>query len=207
MSDNPILKCLGKSLLTAMGAVFLFAGVSFAGFWNSSYQDYSRDASSMYYCASTGTVATQAGVSISSPVISLFNPQNSGKNLVVTEIGVDITAAPAAAMGLELAYNLTPSSGVAGGVVGNLTSAIVGKSTSTATTNSLATCTLQGILPALPVVFRYLGGTTGAAAISGVVFTDSTGGKIVVPPGGLISIQTTTAASLLAHILWREDPL
>jgi hypothetical protein len=207
MRDNPILRFVAKSLLTALAAVFFMSMKAEAGFWNSSYQDYSRDASSMFYCASTGTVVTQAGVSISSPVISLYNPQNSGKNLVVTEIGVDITAAPAAAMGLELAYNLTPSSGVAGGVVGNLTSAIVGKSTSTATTSSLAACTLQGILPALPVVFRYLGGTTGASAISGVVFTDSTGGKIVVPPGGLISIQTTTAASLLAHFLWREDPL
>lgn len=207
MRDKPIFRFIEKMFVTAIVAVFLCSGRSLAGFWGSSYQDYSRDASSMFYCASTGTVTTQAGVSISSPVISLYNPGNSGKNLVVTEIGVDITAAPAAAMGLELAYNLTPSSGVAGGVVGNLTSAIVGKSTSTATTSSLATCTLQGILPALPLVFRYLGGTTGASAISGVVFTDATGGKIVIPPGGLLSIQTTTAASLLAHFLWREDPL
>lgn len=168
--------------------------------------DYSRDAGNMFYCASTGTVITQAGVSLSSPAVSLFNPFGSGKNLVVLDIGINVTASPAAAADFFLAYNITPSSGIGNGATGNMTAALIGKSTSTFTTTSIASCKVQGILPATPTAFRYLGGTTGASAIGAVVLTDYTNGKVVVPPGGLISLQSTSAATVLAHILWREEP-
>lgn len=169
--------------------------------------DYSRDANNMFYCASTGTVATQAGVSVSSPAFSLYNPIGSNKNLVVLDVGVNVTASPAAAVGFSLAYNVTPSSGVKAGTGQTVatTSALVGKSTSTATTTSIAQCNLQGILPATPVVFRTLGGTSGASAIGGLLLADQTNGKVVIPPGGLVSLQATSAASVQAHILWREE--
>lgn len=197
-----------KSLLTALVAVFLLSGKSHA--WSSvTGPDYSRDAPSIYYCASTGTVTTQAGVSVSSPVISLFNPLTSGKNLVLMDVGVTPTASPAASVVFELAYNIVPSTGIQSGTgaTGNVTSALIGTSTSTATSQAQGVCKVQGILPALPVAFRYIGGTTGAAAISGTVFTDLTQGKVVLPPGGLVSIQTSSAANLLAHLVWREDPI
>lgn len=180
----------------------------FAAWFSGSGPDYSQGAGNTYYCASTGTVLTQAGVSVSSPALSLYNPFGSGKNLVVLETSVEPTASPAAAVQFSLAYNLTPSTGnLAGsGVTGTLTAALVGKSTSTATSASIARCTAFGILPALPLSFRYIGGMPGAAAISGVALIDNTQGKVVVPPGGMISIQSTTAANVLAHILFREDP-
>lgn len=169
--------------------------------------DYSMNAGNMFYCSSTGTVVTQAGVSASSPTISLVNPIGSGKRLVLLDVGVAVMASPAGATNFLLAYNVIPSSGLTTTTSGNLTSAIVGKSTSTATTTSIASCLLQGILPATPIGFRYLGGTTGASAIGGVRLTDDTNGKVVIYPGGIVSFQSTAAASVQAHYLWREEPL
>lgn len=194
--------------LVLIGLFLGLCGKANASFWPAGGDDYFKDAGSMFYCASTGTVLTTAGVSVSSPSISIYNPINSGKNLTLLEVGIDVLASPAAATGYVLAYNVTPSSGIQAltGATGNMTAALVGTSTSTATTNSIAKCNAQGILPATPIAFRFLGGTTGASAIGGVVFTDHTDGKVVIPPGGLVSLQATAASQIQAHFLWREDP-
>jgi len=161
----------------------------------------------MFYCASTGTVVTQAGVSVSSPTISLFNPYGSGKNLVLLDVGVAVFASPAAAAQFSLAYSTNAVQiSTNTGVAGSTTTASVSRST-TAVVAPSGICWLQGILSSKPINFRFIGGVTGASAISGVVFTDQTQGKVVVPPGGLISLQSSSAATLEAHFLWREDNL
>jgi len=181
--------------------------------------DYSRDSGNEFYCASTGTVTTQAGVSISSPTWSLYNPFNSGKKLVVLDVGVAVMASPAAAAQFVLAYNVVASSGVwvdtnsltnINGSTATITSVNIG----TVLTSSITypnppagKCNLLGILPATPKAFRYIGGTTGASAISGLVLTDRTNGKVVILPGGLLSLQASSAALIQSHVLWREDNL
>ena len=177
------------------------------GFGSGGSVDYSRDAGNSFYCASTGTVTTQAGISVSSPTWALYNPPNSTKNLVVLDVGIDVMASPAAAAEFLLAYStaVTPSTSTVytSLTYGIQTPAVVGKSTTTAT----GICVLQAGLPATPTAFRYIGGTTGASAIGGVVFTDQTQGKVVVPPGYVISIQASSAAAIRSHVLWREDNL
>ena len=193
----------------------IFVGVFFcpikasASWFGSPGVDYAPGAPNEYYCTSTGTVTTQAGVSASSPTISLYNPYGSGKNLVVLDVGVAVMASPAAAAQFFLAYNvgIATATGVnAGtGASGAMISAnLVQKSTGTLT-NAVAKCNVQGIIPTTPIAFRFIGGTTGAAAIGGVMLTDQTQGKVVVPPGAMISVQSSSVAALQAHILWRED--
>lgn len=166
--------------------------------------DYSQDAGNMFYCSSTGSVTTQAGVSISSPVIALYNPPGSGKNLTIIEASFIPTVTPAQVTSVFWAYNVTPSSGIGTtGAAGAVISAnLVEKSTGTLTT-SIAKCNLQGILPAIPVVFKFMGGVS-STTIAGLV--DHTQGKVVVPPGGLVTLQTSGAITAQAHFLWREDP-
>ena len=182
--------------------------VSWAGWFGPGVPDYSQDASSIYICASTGPIITQAGISVSSPTLSLYNPINSGKNLVVLNISNEFALSPAAASQIVLAFNLTPSSGTQAntGVTPYTTSGLVGTSTMTATSAGIGVCRMEGILPATPTPFRLLGGSVGASSIDTVLLSDQTMGQVVVPPGGLISIQTSTAASLQSSIEWREDP-
>jgi hypothetical protein len=176
---------------------------SWAALFGSEGPDYSANAGNIYICASTGTVQTQAGVSQSSPTLSLFNPPNSGKNLVLLNVGLDVTASPAAAAQFSLAYNAPISSGIAAGsgAAGTVTPALIGKSSTTVK----GICMTQGILPATPTEFYYLGGTMGAAAIGGTTLTDYTQGKVVLPPGSLVSLQASSLTQLRAHLEWRED--
>lgn len=170
--------------------------------------DYSQDAGNTYICAnpSGSPVTAQAGVSVSSPTLSLYNPIGSGKNLTVVDVGVVPAAANANTADIFLAYNITPSSGPSSTgftlTAPDITTAVVAKSTGTLTT-AVAKCQIQGVLPATPLAFRYLG-TVSTNTYAGIY--DATSGRVVVVPGATISIQATAAASILAHITWREDP-
>ena len=167
--------------------------------------DYSRDAGNSFYCASTNTWTTQAGLSVTKPAWSLYNPPNSGKLLTVIDIGVDLNSSPAAAAGFIVAYStaVSPSTTTVASNNGIITSELIGRSTTTAQ----GICLLNSSLPATPNAFRFIGGTTGASAIGGVSLTDLSQGKIVVAPGFVISIQSTSAAAIWSHVLWREDNL
>lgn len=186
------LKWIGLSLI-------LLPVSSFAWFGNNGI-DYSQNAGSMFYCANAaGTaVTTQAGLSATTPALTIYNPSNT-KNLVLLDVGLDITASPAAAAGFMLAYGQGAPTTTTPAVV---TPALIGRSTTTA----VGQCYRIATLPATPVAFRYLGGTTGAAAIGGVTLTDQTQGKVVIPPGFNVSIQATSAAAILADFVWMEQP-
>ena len=189
-----------RKILLILG---LLPSCVWAGFNVTGGPDYSRDSGSTYICANpAGTsVTTQAGLSVTTPALTLVNPSNSGKNLTILEIGIDVTASPAAAAGFMVAFSST--SAITTTSSGTVTQALL----KNPATNSVAGCWRVSTLPFVPYAVRYLGGTTGASAIGGVVLTDYTNGKIVVPPGNTISIQSTSAAAIIAHIVEREDPL
>lgn len=205
---------------------FLFACLSLAvpvkaAWFSGSGPDYSQGSGNSFYCANlAGTpVTTVAGLSSLNPALILVNPYTSRKNLVILDVGIEVTAAPAAAVGFMLAYStgaanaVTVATSTVNAITFTTMTTVVPAllpstilSTTTVAAQSVGQCFRGATLPNTPVAFRYLGGTTGAAAISGVQWTDQTQGKVVVPPGVTVSIQTTSAASVLAHILWREDP-
>ena len=169
--------------------------------------DYSQDAGNEFYCASTTTLTTQAGSSATSPIWSLTNPYGSNKKLVILDVGINVNASPAAAADFFLAYSsaIIPSTQTIATANGMRSAASIGVSTSTA----VGICSLNLTLTnaSAPIAFRYLGGTTGASAIGGVMLTDQTQGKVVIPPGWTVSIQATSAASITSHVLEREDPI
>jgi hypothetical protein len=191
-------------------ALFLLLGCTqvHADGWLNGGPDYSNQAPSEFYCADlAGTpVTTQAGLSATTPALTIYNPYNSGVNLTLLEVGTDVTSSPAAAAGFSLAYSTgaPPSSTTSATIIpANFGGLLV----STSTTINQGKCYRIATLANAPVAFRYLGGTTGASAISGFVPTDPTWGKVVIPPGIAVSFQSTSAAAVVVDFLWREDPL
>lgn len=147
-------------------------------------------------------VTTQAGLSATTPALTLYNPVGSNVYLVLQTVTVDITTAPAAAAGFMLAYNLANAAAPATVTNAAVTSAIVGS-----TYTGAGQCYRIATLAAAPVAFRFIGGTTGAAAISGFQIIDHIDGEIIIPPGVAISIQATSAAACLCSFTWEEIPL
>lgn len=146
-------------------------------------------------------VTTQAGLSATTPALTLYNPVGSGVDLVLMTVTVDITSSPAAATGLMLAYNALNATPPASTTDATMTSAIIGR---TASPNGR--CYRISTLAAAPIAFRFIGGTTGASAISGFRIVDNIDGEIIIPEGVAISIQATTAVAILASFTWKEIP-
>lgn len=145
-------------------------------------------------------VTTQAGLSATTPALTLYNPQGSGVLLALYGVTIDVTTSPAAACGFALAAN-------------DPTAAAPSSVTNATIYNALSPggpavgagrCYRIATLAAAPVAFRMLGGVTGASAISGVLLDVDLGGSVVIPEGGCVSIQSTTAAAIIAQFLWEE---
>lgn len=161
-------------------------------------------------------VTTQAGVSATTPALVLFNPINSRVNLVPWYVQFGITAAPAAASVMMLAFNAPQLAGVPTGpatvTAANITNAILSRGITGAATvlrgqGAEGQCYAVSTLSAAPVAFNYPLGTTGAAAISGVSMHHWIDGSFIIPPGVAVSVQTSSAAALICAFCWAEEPV
>lgn len=184
--------------------LIVIAALAGAGMARAATQfDYYQAGTKMYVCSSTTTLplVSAVGPSVVAP-LALYNPSTSTIKVVLLETSATFLASPAAASALFLAYNTVPSTGPAG-TAGTLSSAYVGKQVGT-NSDATAKCFVSATLPAVPTAFRWIGGTTGAAAISGLPIVDKPIFDVVLPPGGTVSLEATSASSLAASFFWIE---
>jgi hypothetical protein len=139
--------------------------------------------------------------------LCLYNPANSGKNLLLEQVGYSfLVAFPAAAtIGLLAGYAaagiVTASAAASPGAACNLGGAV-----------GVGRAALSATLVGTPYLYQVFGeGLTGAITTTpqGMHIVDMQGHPII-PPGGYVAIYTSTvsgAASLAASFLWQEEPI
>ncbi len=161
-------------------------------------------------------VTSQAGLSVTTPMLTLFNPVNSPVNLVLWEFQVTNTTVVAGATNWCLAYNLPAITGVftAPFTTTNaaVTNALLSSNMTTATAiqnqGAWGQCYRICTLAAAPVIFRYSFCQAGASSLTVYSCIDHIDGAVVVPPGIAISVQTlTTAIAGIAAFVWEEVPI
>jgi hypothetical protein len=151
-------------------------------------------------------VTTQAGLSATTPALTLFNPYGSGKLLVLWRITVGLNAAPAAASTLVLAANITQLQAIpASNTLGTITNANLGLAGGLGA--AVGQCYRITTLPAAPVAVRYLGSVSAASLVAFAQIIDNVDGELVLQPGVAISIQATTAAAIFGSFTWEEVPV
>jgi hypothetical protein len=159
----------------------------------------------VYYGANLlGTpVTTQAGLSATTPALALYNPQGSNVVLALYNVGIAVTSSPAGAVGFCLAAN-----SITAAAPTNVTNATIYNALQLGgQVQGKGQCYRIATLAAAPVAFRTLGCVTGASSISPVLLDVDLAGSVVLEPGACISIQSTAAAAIVAHVLWEEIPL
>jgi hypothetical protein len=147
-------------------------------------------------------VTTQAGLSATTPALSLHNPITSTVNVFLLAVGISVAAAPAAASQFIIARNLAAAAAPTLTTLADVTPALCG-----ALTAPVAQCARVATLAAAPLGMLNLGGTTGAAAISGVALWFDLGGIVGAAPGVCLSFQTIGAASVCVTFIWAELPI
>lgn len=166
---------------------------------------YQVDGTDAVYTASTQAgVATSVALSATQTGFTLTNPYGSGKSLVVLEISIAQSVAPAAAGTFVAVANVNP---VAAAVT-QTTPLTVRKANLGVSGSGVGLAASAVTLPAAPVVVRPIGG--GALATGGVqsaFISDKVNGALVVAPGCALSVATlTTATTAIIGMTWREVP-
>jgi hypothetical protein len=156
-------------------------------------------------CNQSG-ITTQAGLSATTPALTLVNPLGSGKNLILWYAGASFSVAFGGAAAIWLAVNTNVA---AAPVTGTLTTAHRNMLLGSANTPS-GVPMLAATLPAAPVGLALLGcGLTGA--ITTVPSVTPIGrwldGSIILAPGAAVSIQTgaaSGASGTFCEFIWEE---
>ena len=151
-------------------------------------------------------ITTQAGLSATTPALTLYNPAGSGVNAVVLYAGCTNTVAFAAASVIWVAANTNI---VAAAVTGTATTAhrcaLLGNGKQPSIQPLLA-----ATLPAAPIAVSILGvGLTGAITTSptGQTLGRYFDGSLIIAPGAALSFQTSAASGasgFFGEFIWIE---
>lgn len=146
-------------------------------------------------------VATSTGLSTTQTGFTLTNPVGSGKSLVVLEIIVACTTAPAAAATVVAAANVNPIAAA----VTQTTPLVVRNAKLGNADPGVGLAASAVTLPAAPVVVRPIGGPVATGSISPPYFHDVVNGALVVQQGSALSISSlTTAITAVISVTWKE---
>lgn len=153
-------------------------------------------------------ITTQAGLSATTPALTLYNPIGSGVNLVVWYAGATFSVAFAAAAAVWAAVNTnTAAAAVTGTATTTHRNLLLGGNAT-----PKAQPLLAATLPAAPVGLNLLGmGLTGAITTIPQIQTIERwyDGALILKENTALSIQTSTASGTSAtflEYLWEEVP-
>lgn len=177
------------------------------GGWNVSdaFREAVEDGRCFAVCNQAG-VTSQAGLSATTPALTLVNPVGSGKKVFLHFAGATFSVAFAAASGIFLAVGTALN---AAAVTGTLTTAH--RNLKLGGAEPTARAYLAATLPAAPVGICLLGmGLTGAITTTPQVQTLGRwfDGGLVLQPGSNVSIQTSTASGTsgtFCEYIWEEQ--
>lgn len=155
----------------------------------------------VYVASTQAGVATSTALSTTQTGFTLTNPLGSGKNLVIMQINVACTSAPAGAATIVAAANVNPSATA----VTQTTPLTVRNAKLGITSTGVGLAASAVTLPAAPVVVRGIGGPVAGSSISPPYIRDDVNGALVLTPGTALSINSlTTAISAVISMVWKE---
>lgn len=160
----------------------------------------------VFSVANQAGVTSQAGLSATTPVLTLPNPAGSGVNCKIWYAGASFTVAFATAGAVFVAVGTNP---VAAAVTGTLTTSH--RNMKLGGGGPMVVPMLASTLPAAPVAIGILGvGLTGAITVSLALQTLERwyNGALVVTPGTNLTIQTgvaSGASGTFCEFIWEEE--
>jgi hypothetical protein len=141
----------------------------------------------------TVAAANVIGGTNAQPIVGVFNPVGSNKNVVITRAACSVNSGTLGTGGFVWGYALNSTatiSGVSGQGEINLSTFLTGNSAIRTYINTAAT-------GATSILLRHIGGPTvgAAAANANLTILEETAGDIVVPPGVLVGIFMAAAGT------------
>ena len=142
------------------------------------------------------------------PIIGIYNPIGSGKNLSLIRVQNTPTSGTS---GGPLLWNIIPNPQSITAAT-NATAYNMGTLTQTGSVTKIWNATAITGSPSNGVPFRDIAGPSSAASVVGAIQTymEEIAGSIIVPPGSMIAMATTAAGTsyvFSAYVEWEEIPI
>jgi hypothetical protein len=153
------------------------------------------------FVAGSGAITLPTTLASTAATFSLSNNSGSGKNLVLKQVTFAFAAAPAAASVAALVGGYSATN------VTHTTPATPVLALLNGTNNAVGKVDTSATLPAAPTVLAILSAVEAASSITPSPVIYDCGGAIIIPPGGFVSIQATSAATGAATFVWDEVPI
>ena len=154
-----------------------------------------------FYACNQTAQALSVGLSTTYTGLMLSNPITSKKNLVLTSVGVALSAAPAAIDPIFIITGSNSSTNVTHTTPATVASAFIGATTPASVGNVDTAATL----PTAPVYTLPIWSGFTAAALPAsspsVIFLN---GSLIIPPGAYAGIGATSAATGFFSLNWNE---
>jgi hypothetical protein len=168
----------------------------------------------LVFSAATTTGVALAALGTNSPIFTLWNPANSGKNLVLIDVQIGLTNVAFATTGV------TATLGVGANVTAApaTTTAIVGVNNYVGNGNKPNAFTYsQATLAAAPTASRHIATaansvltTSGGSVMCPATLKDEIAGALIIAPGSLVAIGgegTVADWTIIAGMTWAEIPV
>lgn len=160
--------------------------------------------------STAAAITAYIGAAGGTPALAVYNPPNSGKNLVPIQAGYNNVVAASAAGTVSWALWYGPTAAITQATltypVNNATLNRVGSVTQCFTNVALTSST--ALLNAHPIGYYYWATAAGAFQ-SGPTFVDING-SFIVPPGTMMALggsAALTSATWIASLVWEEVPI
>lgn len=166
-----------------------------------SYIQYPTD--QVFLASNQATQAMSTALSTTQTGFTLYNPAGSGTTLVIQQVTVAVSSAPAGIATIVYAANVNPlQAAPATNTVLTTRCAKLGN-----TTAGVGIAYSATTLAAAPVVVRSIGGPVATGSVSSPYIMDDVQGSLAVQPGCYVSINSlTTAISAIVSMVWTEVP-
>lgn len=161
----------------------------------------SQPADLVFTASTQAGIATSTGLSTTQTGFTLTNPIGSGTNLILLQVNVAFTTAPAAAATVVLTANVNPNAAA----ITQTTPLTVRSAKLGNSTQPVGLAASAVTLPAAPVVVRAIAGVTATGSTTPPYIIDDVQGALVVTPGCAVSVNSlTTAISAVISMVWQE---
>lgn len=159
----------------------------------------------VFMAAVTAAATLPVNAATLASVFCIINPTGSGKNLELIDADFASVNATEVVNAIQLVYQTTPGgvTGLSSLTAGTIHSGIIG-----ATANSVATFYTAATHTGTPTVYQTLWDVTATAAgISNTHYNFN--GSLIVPPGTIIDLATSTGAltNWVGNVRWAEWPI
>ena len=154
----------------------------------------------LFHACTQAPSTIPATIGATAATASLSNSVGSGKNLILLQVGCNLTSAAAAASDVCLVGLINLTTAVTHTTPGTVNNCLIGGPA------GVGLFDVSSTLPTAPTARFLLTSVVAASSITPAPGILNIDGGLIIPPGGYVAVNATSAVNAMVSFLWAELP-